>query len=89
LLFSPQKSPNSSHSRPTLGADESDSEEEEEKEPVTKKVEEIPNQTPNLPPVLNLHGPPTIRNDADVSPKKRRRKKKKKKHHSGGEAGVA
>jgi len=68
---------------------ESDDDEDEENLPAAKSVTAISRPTPYLPPVLNLHGPPVIRNDPEPSPKKKRRKKKKKKYHVGGEAGTA
>ena len=73
--------------RPTLDADESD-DEGGGKESVTKSMAVIPKPTPDLPPILNLHCPPAMRDDPEPSPKKKRRKKKKK-HHVGGDAGVA
>jgi hypothetical protein len=63
--------------------------EEEEKQPVAEGVTTVHKPIPSLPPVLNLHGPPTIQDGAEPSPKKKRRKKKKKKHRVGGETGVA
>jgi len=74
------------HSRATLDADESD-DEDEGKEPVVKSVAITPKSTPDLPPILNLHCPPAMRDDPEPGPKKKR-KKKKKKHHVGGDAGA-
>ena len=87
LAISPRKSlTNSWRSRLTLGTDESD--DEEEKQPVTRNVAAIPKPAPGLPPILNLHCPPVTRDDAEPSPKRKRRKRKKKRR-TGGEAGVA
>ena len=75
-------------SRPTPSADEAD-EEEEEKRPVSEAAAVIHKPTPNLPPVLNLHGPPVVGNDAGPSPKRKKRKRKKKKRRVGEETGAA
>lgn len=56
--------------------------------PVTQRVAAVPKPTPNLPPILNLHCPPVVRDDAEPSPRKKRRKKKKKRF-AGGEVGAA
>jgi len=90
-IRSPVNTPNvASTSEPTrgAGADEAD-QKAEEKQSISGDVTATPNPMPSLPPVLNLHGPPAMQNDAESSPKRKRRKRKKKKRHAGEGTGAA